>query len=561
MEPDLIDAVTAWQGGELPPGRGDALLARLELDAEFRTALAREIWTLSMLRVAQAPEPRWLELCERLGICHEPAGDSLHMMEKGVMAAVVRRPFHLVQGWWRLAAVTAAAAAVVLGFMLLRQKPAAPSPALSPLAQVLLVDSPRWTTARQPQPGDLLGRERVRLRSGRVTLLLNKGVLLTLEGPADLELAEQDRVICHHGKVRTNVPTGAEGFRVETPGGTAIDLGTQMGVTVADDGATQVGVFEGSVLAALQQPEQDGVRTRVLQPNEAVRMLPATGEFQPTGMKDFPAAPEIPLPPLPLAADYPAAILAARPRHYWRLDRGGDGGRIPDEIPGGMALQPVGAVRLQPDAGGRVSARLGEGKGPSGFVAERPWIMQRNGSAVEMWFATTACGHATLASCAPDAKSFRQFSLLEFATHYPDFIVPGGRAEVSSSRSSAAGTLASGRMRFVMRATAASMAGVNLISQPDTLPFVWHHVVAQRQEREMTLHVNGVRLASGICDEFAPETPGVLLFGYSIGYTRTEANAGPWRQLHGRLAEIAVYDRVLTPEEIRRHAALGGKHP
>ncbi len=63
-------------------------------------------------------------------------------------------------------------------------------------------------------------------------------------------------------------------------------------------GAAQVGVFEGSVLASLKQPEQDGVRTQILQPSEAVRMLPSTGEFQPAGMKDFPAAPEIPLPPL-----------------------------------------------------------------------------------------------------------------------------------------------------------------------------------------------------------------------------------------------------------------------
>jgi hypothetical protein len=114
-------------------------------------------------------------------------------------------------------------------------------------------------------------------------------------------------------------------------------------------------------------------------------------------------------------------------------------------------------------------------------------------------------------------------------------------------------------MRFLMRATAASTEGVNLISRPGTLPFVWHHVVAQRQEREMTLYVDGRRLASGICDEVAPEALGALLFGYSIGYTGNEANSKPWRQLQGRLAEIALYDRVLTPEEIGQHAALGGK--
>ncbi|MES2572610.1 MAG: LamG-like jellyroll fold domain-containing protein [Verrucomicrobiota bacterium] len=557
MEPDLLDALTAWQGGELSPGRGAALLARLEHDAEFRAAFAAEIWMLSLLRVAQAPEPRWLELCEKLGI--SPGSDSQQTLEEGVMAAVIRRPFQLVQSWWRLAAIGAAGVAVVLGFLLLWQKPTSPPPVLSSVAQVLLIDSARWGTARHLQPGELLGRDRVQLQSGRVTLLFSKGVLLTIEGPADLELVTLNQVICHRGKIRAHVPMGAEGFCVETPRGTATDLGTEMGVTVDDDGATQVGVFEGSVLAALKQPEQDGVRTQVLQSSEAVRMLPSTGEFQPSGMNDFPVAPEIPLPPLPLSADYGAAILAAQPRHYWRLNRSSGEGLIPDEIANGMALQSTGAVRLEPDAGGRVSARLGAGEGPSGFVAKGAWSMRRSGSAVELWFATTACGHATLASCAPDSGSSRQFSLLEFATQFPDFVIPAGRPESTPPASSLAGSLAPGRMRYLMRATAASTAGVNLISQPGTLPFVWHHVVAQRQGREMALYVDGHRLVSGVCDELAPETSSALLFGYSIGYTTTEADSKPWRQLHGRLAEIAVYDRVLTLEEIRQHAALGGK--
>ncbi|RYD75946.1 MAG: hypothetical protein EOP84_17535, partial [Verrucomicrobiaceae bacterium] len=266
MEPDLLDALTAWQGGDLPPERGAALLARLEHDAEFRAAFTREIQMLSLLRVAQAPAPRWLELCEKLGIDREPESDSQHTFEEGVMTAVLRRPFQLVQSWWRLAAIGAAAVAAVLGVLLLWQKPAGSSPELPPLAQVLLIDSPHWTTARHLRPGELLGRDRVQLQSGRVTLLFNKGVMLTIEGPADLELVALNQVICHRGKIRAHVPTGAEGFSVETPRGTATDLGTEMGVTVADDGATQVGVFEGSVIASLKQPEQDGVRTQILQP-------------------------------------------------------------------------------------------------------------------------------------------------------------------------------------------------------------------------------------------------------------------------------------------------------
>ena len=156
MDPDLLDAVTAWQGGKLPPGRGDALLQRLEHDAEFRADFAAEIWMLSMARVAQAPEPRWLELCERLGIHHESAPDSQSTLESSVMSAVKLRPFRLVQSWWRVAAVGATAVAAVLCFLLLWQKPAASLPTPPPLAQVVLLDSPAWNSEHHFQQGDLL---------------------------------------------------------------------------------------------------------------------------------------------------------------------------------------------------------------------------------------------------------------------------------------------------------------------------------------------------------------------------------------------------------------------
>ncbi len=559
MEADLLDAMAAWQGGELSPERKAALLARLELDPEFRAAFTAEIWMLSQVRVAQAPEPRWLELCERLDLHSEPATDAQRTLEEGVMAAVLRHPFQLVQSWWRLAAIGAAAVATLLGLVLLWQTVRGRSPSHPQLAQVLLLESARWLTERHLQPGEFLARDRVQLQSGRVTLLLPKGVLLTIEGPAELEFTDVNQVVCSYGRIHAHVPMGAEGFRVETPRGSVTDLGTEMGVTVAADGATRVGVFEGSVLASLQQPEQDGVRTQVLLAGQALQMFPGAGVFQPSAMGGFPTAAKVPLPPLPLSDDYAAVILAAQPRHYWRLNRSGSDGLIPDEINDGMALESVGWVSMQPDSGGPAGARLGEGEGPSGFVAEGPWIMQQAGAAVEMWFATADCGHATLASFAPDSGSPRQFSLLEFATQFPDFIIPASRPIATLPPSSRAGSLAPGRIRFLMRVTAASTEGVNLISQPVALPFVWHHVVAQRQEREMALYVDGRLMAAGLSDKVNPETSCALLFGYSVGYHITEANSKPWRQLHGRLAEIAVYDRVLTLEEIRRHAALGGK--
>ena len=98
---------------------------------------------------------------------------------------------------------------------------------------------------------DVLAAGRLRFRSGRVTLSMFSGVVLTVEGPADLELVAIDRVFCRRGRLRTRVPEGAEGFVVASSGSAVIDMGTEFALNVETDGKSQVMVFEGLAEAAL----------------------------------------------------------------------------------------------------------------------------------------------------------------------------------------------------------------------------------------------------------------------------------------------------------------------
>ena len=120
-------------------------------------------------------------------------------------------------------------------------------------AVVIQLDGAEWEpgNGRRPSEGDLLAAGRLVLRSGRMTLGLLSGVTLTVEGPADLELLSIDRVHCRRGKLRTRVPRGAEGFIVSTPGSAVVDLGTEFGLNVADDGKAQLMVFKGEAEAAV----------------------------------------------------------------------------------------------------------------------------------------------------------------------------------------------------------------------------------------------------------------------------------------------------------------------
>ena len=71
-DPDFLDLLAAWHENKtLSPARKKELLERLEKDETLRLELAREIEMAGLTRAAQAGEPRWLELEEKLGVSNQ----------------------------------------------------------------------------------------------------------------------------------------------------------------------------------------------------------------------------------------------------------------------------------------------------------------------------------------------------------------------------------------------------------------------------------------------------------------------------------------------------------
>ena len=69
---DFLDLLAAWhENKNLSPSRRKKLLRRLEQDDHLRLELAREIEMAGLTRAAQAGEPRWLELEEKLGVSNQ----------------------------------------------------------------------------------------------------------------------------------------------------------------------------------------------------------------------------------------------------------------------------------------------------------------------------------------------------------------------------------------------------------------------------------------------------------------------------------------------------------
>lgn len=109
------------------------------------------------------------------------------------------------------------------------------------------------------------------LRSGLAEITFDNGAVVTLEGPARLQVIDTDEAALHSGKLRAHAPPEAIGFTVSTSQMKVVDLGTEFGVGVAEDESSEVHVFRGSVAVSPVIDGSTGQRV-VLKAGEAYRV-------------------------------------------------------------------------------------------------------------------------------------------------------------------------------------------------------------------------------------------------------------------------------------------------
>lgn len=86
----------------------------------------------------------------------------------------------------------------------------------------------------------------LKLKSGIAQIEFYQGARVLIEGPAEFELVSSGEATCTKGKLSAQVPPQAKGFRINTPKGTIVDLGTEFGLDVSA-GTSEVHVFKGEV--------------------------------------------------------------------------------------------------------------------------------------------------------------------------------------------------------------------------------------------------------------------------------------------------------------------------
>ena len=106
----------------------------------------------------------------------------------------------------------------------------------------------KWADSGQPaEPDSPLGPGTMKLVEGYARITFGEGARIILEAPAEINLENSNRAFLHLGKLSAEVPVQARGFKINTPGASITDLGTEFGVSVAEDGTSDIHVYKGRV--------------------------------------------------------------------------------------------------------------------------------------------------------------------------------------------------------------------------------------------------------------------------------------------------------------------------
>jgi hypothetical protein len=408
---------------------------------------------------------------------------------------------------------------------------------------VIKLDRVRWEDDGEPHPaeGNLLAPGRLRFRSGRATLSMLSGVLLIVEGPADLDLVAIDRVYCRRGNLRTRVPKGAEGLVISSPSSSILDLGTEFGLNVGDGGTSRVKVFEGKVEAVMRM--QTGAAnenlSQYISSQKAYELDPKLGRIEPVREPgDFIAPLDLPTPSLALDPGYRDTVLASRPWGYWRFESL-ERGVTPNEVPGRPPLLATGPIGLSDAPDGNHAAVFRADEDRQYLALEGLWTPNPEpGYAAELWFLPALIDHASLISMPSPADTNFHLFFLEMGSRNRHAVHPPAS------------------VRLLDRWPPALGGGHNIYSQRPYVPYRWHHVVGQTNRGRMELYLDGEPVYSLPADLSHPTAPCQVLLGRLSTVPLDKTDDSRWfygRPFIGQLDEVALYDHPLSAEEVRRH--------
>ncbi len=118
---------------------------------------------------------------------------------------------------------------------------------LQSIATVIFEDQCRWQQPEELLEGFRIAPGRLHLSSGTAILRMDGGAELVLRGGSIVNLISSGSAALEGGDVTVHATGEAVGFRLHTPAGELLDLGTEFSASIDAAGVTEVRVIDGEV--------------------------------------------------------------------------------------------------------------------------------------------------------------------------------------------------------------------------------------------------------------------------------------------------------------------------
>ncbi len=362
------------------------------------------------------------------------------------------------------------------------------------------------------------------LLKGLIEIEYRSGAVLVVRAPATFDLVDEACVRLEDGQLAAHVPKDAIGFRIESPGATVIDLGTDFAVQAVKDKESEVHVFNGEVLVDLHGGKGRTSDLLRLVTGKAARVDYFTG--MPSGIdlnnQQFLRS---------LREDdssYAQAVMALDPAVYYRMEPTGDGTQLIDASASGAdAKIHFGRATAPLWTSGRVGAALALGGPAQETFAAASEYPQAEGDSMSVAAWVYARARPRWASIAKNwAGGSRDRGQFHFGL-YDDV----GELEVHM----------------------VDDQGKEVVVR-DTTPLplnTWHHVAFVADGKELRLYRNGREVASTPFRALHRD-PRIkaLAIGTKLNLSGDAPEERDFNMWDGRLDELAVFNHALTADQI-----------
>jgi hypothetical protein len=381
--------------------------------------------------------------------------------------------------------------------------------------------------------GDRLPYGPLFLKSGYASIRLDNGVKLVLQGPIHFSVDSLNLAHLEEGKLTADVPHTASGYSVKIPSGMVTDLGTTFGVTAFANKESTVQVLKGSVQAQLFSDDGKQKEQVVLTEDHAVALNPAIGtlasipaepDAYATDIRHLPPPPEAPYARWQKFSDQlrkDPSLLA-----YYTFD---NKDQAPDKL-----LNRAAATA------GKYDGQIENAKWDDGRFPGKPALRFNGDDSRVKINIPEPQGQLTMAMWVRiDSLSHKYTSLLMS----DNWNRPGEFAwQFFNEQRPLIGAFSTSHHSFYLQAPTPIQAGEEWVHLAGTL---------DAKTATITLYRNGVMEVTQKVDGAIPMSIGSAQIGnwnpQHAPVPPEEAN----RTLDGRIDEFAIFNRVLSPQEIQ----------